>query len=97
MIENIYRQKKASVDVNGSLTDVFERQVVGRKGDSLSSSVFINFMNHFQKYFFSKFTGINLNYDDMNVPVIMKLHVFCMLMTPYFLVKLQKFCKTQLL
>ena len=60
MIENLYRKTKACVDVNESLTDVFECRVGVRQGDNHSPLLFIIFMNDFQKYVRSNFTGISL-------------------------------------
>ena len=75
LIKNLYRKTKACVDVNGSLTDVFECRVGVRQGGNLSPLLFINFMKNFQEYVSSKFTGISLSYDEMNVQVFLKLYM----------------------
>ena len=62
VIENLYRKTKACVDVNGSLTDLFECRVGVRHGDNLSPLLFIIFMNDFQKHVSSKITGISLSF-----------------------------------
>ena len=58
VMENLYRNFKACVDVKGSLTDVFQCRVGVRTVDIFLSLLFIIFMNDFLKYVSSKFTGI---------------------------------------
>ena len=75
VMKNLYRKTKACVDVNGSLTDVFECRVGVRQGDNFSPLLFINFMNDFLEFVSSKFTGISLVYDEMDMQVVLKLYM----------------------
>ena len=49
VMENLYRKTKACVDVNRSLTDVFECRVGVRQCDNLSPLLFIIFMKDFRE------------------------------------------------
>ena len=74
-MENLYRKTKACVDVNGSLTDVFECRVGVRQGDDLLLLLFVIFMNDFLEYVSSKFTDLGLNSGEVTMQVLLKLFV----------------------
>ena len=70
-MKNLYRKTKACVDVDGSLRDVFECRVGVRQGDNHNHLplLFIIFMNDFLEYVTSKFTGVSLDYDGIDMQV----------------------------
>ena len=74
VIKNLY-EKKACVNVNGSLTDVFDCRIGVRQGHNLSPLLFIVFLNNFKAFVSSKFTGLQPDVLAQNVECFLKLFV----------------------
>ena len=72
---NLYEKTKACVNVNESLTDVFQCRIGVRQGDNLSFLLVIVFLKGFQAFVSSKFTGLQPDVLVQNVQCLMKVFV----------------------